>query len=151
MKNLCALMVVMLAGCAGDATKPDYEAQEESIDQILTQPLAGNEYAEQVRCLATYTYNSVEILDSRHVVFKGPGGRYWLNRLRNRCLGLRRNDTLKFALRTSQICDLDTFEAISIAVGSPTRTSATCSLGTFTPMTEDQLKAVKAALERVQE
>ena len=115
MKNLCALMVVLLGGCAGDATKPDYEAQEESIDQILTQPLAENEYAEQVRCLATYTYNSVEILDSRHVVFKGPGGRYWLNRLRNRCLGLRRNDTLKFELRTSQICDLDTFEAISIA------------------------------------
>ena len=43
MKNLCALMVVLLGGCAGDATKPDYEAQEESIDQILTQPLAENE------------------------------------------------------------------------------------------------------------
>lgn len=151
MKNLWALMVLLLAGCAGDATKPDFEAQEESIDQILTQPLAEEEYAKEVRCLATYTYNSVEVLDSRHVVFKGTGGRFWLNRLRNRCLGLRRYDTLKFELRGSQICDLDSFESISISLGAPTRTSAMCSLGTFTPMTEEQLEAVKIALERVEE
>jgi len=151
MKNLWALMFLLLAGCAGDVTEPDYEAQEESIDQILTQPLAEEEYAEQIRCLATYTYNSVEVLDNRHVVFKGTGGRLWLNRLRNRCLGLRRYDTLKFELRSSQVCDLDTFESISTSLGGPTRISATCSLGTFTPMTEEQLEAVKAALERVEE
>ncbi len=151
-KNFPLLIVLLLAGCAGEATKPDYEAQEESIDQILSQPLAEEDYAEQTRCLATYLYDSIEILDNRHVVFKGSGGKLWLNRLRNRCIGLRRNDTLKFRLHTSQLCDLDSFQAISLsAVGGALQTSATCSLGTFTTMTQEQLDAVKAALEKVEE
>ncbi len=141
------LLAFLLAGCASEASKPDYEAQEESIDQILSEPLGEAEYTEGVRCLPVYSYNSVDILDNRHVVFKGTGGRLWLNRLRNRCTGLRRNDTLKFDVRASQLCSLDTFEAISLNVVGPTRTSATCSLGEFMPITKEQLDGIKAALE----
>ena len=147
MRNLLLPIIVVLAGCAGEAVKPDYQAQEESIDEILSQPLAETEYAEQIRCLPTYSYDSVEILDNRHVVFKGTANKLWLNRLRTRCTGLRRNDTLKFDVRNSQLCSLDSFQAISLNISGVTRTSATCSLGNFTPITREQLDNVKAALE----
>lgn len=147
MKLATVMVVLLLAGCASDATKPDYEAQEESIDQILSEPLGEAEYTEGIRCLPVYSYNSVDILDNRHVVFEGTGGKLWLNRLRNRCTGLRRNDTLKFDVRTSQLCSLDTFEAISLNVVGPTRTSATCSLGEFMPISKEQLDGIKAALK----
>lgn len=147
MKLASIIVALLLAGCASDATKPDYEAQEESIDQILSEPLGEAEYTDSVRCLPVYSYNSVDILDNRHVVFKGTGGRLWLNRLRNRCTGLRRNDTLKFDVRATQLCSLDTFEAISLNVVGPTRTSATCSLGEFMPITKEQLDGIKAALK----
>ena len=147
MKFATVSIALLLAGCASDAAKPDYEAQEESIDQILSEPLGEAEYTEGIRCLPVYSYNSVDILDNRHVVFEGTGGKLWLNRLRNRCTGLRRNDTLKFDVRTSQLCSLDTFEAISLNVVGPTRTSATCSLGEFMPISKEQLDGIKAALK----
>ena len=147
MKFAPVLLAVVLAGCASEATRPDYEAQEESIDQILSEPLAEEAYTEGVRCLPVYSYNSVEVLDNRHVLFKGSGGKLWLNRLRNRCPGLRRNDTLKFDVRATQLCNLDTFESIQLSGIGPTRTSATCSLGEFVPITKEQLEGIKAALQ----
>lgn len=142
--------LLLVAGCAGNpAPTPEQQQQvAEEIETILTQPLADEEYAESVRCLPTSRYNSVEVLDSKHVLFKGTGGRMWLNTLRTRCIGLRRRDVLKFELRNNQACNLDTFVTIDRTGRTWMETSASCALGNFAPVTEDQVALIKAAVEK---
>jgi hypothetical protein len=143
-------LALLLAGCAGSAPTPEQEAAQaaaaETIDEILSTPLESEEYGSPLRCLSTYNYHSVEILDDRHVLFKGTGDRLWLNQLRNRCIGLRTNSTPVFRLRDSQLCDMDTFEGMDSMLGVYSRTTAVCSLGTFTPVTREQADVIKTAL-----
>lgn len=145
------LLSVAAAGCASSSPEARQQseqaeaARQEAIDKILSEPLAADEYAQQERCLSTRTYRSVEVLDDRHVLFEGTGDRAWVNELRNRCIGLRPNETLAFKLRDNRVCDLDTFEAIDTSFLFVTRTSATCSLGRFTRVTPEQVEAIKAA------
>jgi hypothetical protein len=144
------LLIVALTGVAACAAAPEEEeapARLEAIDDILSQPLDDEEYAESVRCLATHAYRNVRVLDDQHVLFDGPGERAWLNRLRNRCPGLRSNATLRFRLRENRVCELDTFEAVDTMLGGLDRVSATCSLGSFSPVTPEQVEAIRAAVE----
>lgn len=139
-----------LAACAGKQADTEQAAREaqarETIDKILTEPLEAEEYGKNERCLSTYAYRSVDVIDDTHVLFRGSGDKMWLNTLRNRCLGLRPNDTLRFSLRNNRVCDLDTFESVDYFafIG---RSSATCSLGSFTPVTAEQVEAIEAAVE----
>jgi len=145
------LAVLGIAGCAGMKPSAEQEAAradaQETIDQILSTPLESAEYGEVERCISTFQYDRMEILDDRHVLFKGRGDRMWLNQLRTRCVGLRRESTPVIRLRDSQICDMDTFQGVDDMFGVLNRTSATCSLGTFTPITDEQADAIKAALK----
>ena len=144
------LLAVVLAGCASDAAKTAEQQQEvgEEIEAILTQPLGDEEYGKSERCISTYQYDSVEVLDNQHVVFKGRGKKLWLNTLRGRCIGLRKRDVLKFELRGSQLCNLDDFVAINTTMHFGTETSAKCALGDFSPITEEQVALMKAAVEK---
>ena len=145
------LLALLVAGCAGSAPTPEQEAAQaaaiETIDQILNTPLESEDYGGSMRCLSTHNYHSVEILDDRHVLFKGTGDRLWLNQLRNRCIGLRPNSTPIFRLRDSQLCNMDTFEGMDSLLGVYNRTAAVCSLGSFTPVTREQAEGIKAALK----
>lgn len=144
-----ALLAAALAGCASDPAQTAAEQQQvaEQIETILTQPLGDEEYGGGERCLSTHLYDSVEVLDTRHVLFKGRGERLWVNTLRNACVGLRKRDVLQFDVRGSQICNLDTFTAVSNALFGWQRTSATCSLGDFSPVTAEQVAMIEAALD----
>jgi len=145
-----AAVLAGLAGCAGSGPTPEQEAAaaaaQETIEEILSTPLDSEEYVKTQRCLSTHSYNSVEILDDRHVLFKGIGDRYWINQLRQRCVGLRRNSTPVFRLRDSQICDMDTFQGVDNMFGMWSRSTATCSLGSFTPITREQADTIRATL-----
>jgi hypothetical protein len=145
-----AAVLAGLAGCAGSAPTPEQEAAaaavQETIEDILSTPLESEDYVQAQRCLSTHSYNSVEILDDRNVLFKGIGDRYWINQLRHRCIGLRRNSTPVFRLRDSQICDMDTFQGVDSVFGMWDRSTATCSLGKFTPISREQADAIRAAL-----
>jgi hypothetical protein len=138
------------------ATEPATEPAEvgqptrtraEAIEDILSQPLDEGEYTEAVRCLTPQAYRNVRVLDDQHVLFEGPGDRAWLNRLRNRCIGLRPHATLRFRMRDSRICDLDTFEAVDTMMRGMDRVSATCSLGRFMPVTPEQVEAIRGAVD----
>lgn len=145
------LMVVLAVGCASvEATQEERQAREaakkESIQDILSQPLANEDYSEEERCLSTYTYRSVDVLDDQHVLFKGSGGRMWLNTLRQRCVGLRSQDSLRFELRDNRLCDMDRFQSVD-TFGFMSHTSATCTLGKFMPVTAEQVLAIEAAVK----
>ncbi|NIP16440.1 MAG: hypothetical protein GWM88_17495 [Pseudomonadales bacterium] len=148
-KGLAAALVAGgLVGCASDPAQTAAEQQQvaEQIDTILTQPLGEEDYGGGERCISTRLYDSVEVLDTRHVLFKGRGERLWVNTLRSNCVGLRKRDVLQFDLRGSQICNLDTFTAVTNTFGWQ-RTSATCSLGDFSPVTAEQVAMIEAALD----
>lgn len=149
-KGLAAALTAgaLLTGCASDPAETAAAQQEvsEQIDTILTQPLGEEDYGGGERCISTNLYDSVDVLDTRHVLFKGRGNRLWVNTLRSTCVGLRKRDVLQFEIRGSQICNLDTFTAVSNSFGWQ-RTSATCSLGDFSPVTAEQVAMIEAALD----
>ena len=145
---LAVALAAALAACASDPAQTAAEQQQvaEQIDTILTQPLGEEDYGGGERCISTSLYDSVEVLDTRHVLFKGRGERLWVNTLRSNCVGLRKRDVLQFDIRGSQICNLDTFTAVTNTFGWQ-RTSATCSLGDFAPVTAEQVAMIEAALD----
>jgi hypothetical protein len=144
------LYALLLAGCASDPAKQAEAQQEvaEEIETILTQPLDEDEYAQGERCLSTHQYDSIDVLDNRHVVFKGRGDRLWVNTLRAPCVGLRRRDVLKFEMRGRQLCNLDDFVAINPSRFLGAETSAHCVLGDFAPITEEQVALIKDAVAK---
>ena len=144
-----AVVLVGLIGCAGAGPTPEQQAREaakqETIADILSQPLPAEAYGQTERCLSTYAYDQVDILDDRHVVFRGRGNKLWLNTLRNRCIGLKRNDLLQFWMRDTRVCELDTFEAVDSLMWGIR--SGTCTLGSFAPITPEQVEAIEMAVE----
>ncbi len=146
---LTSALLVGMGLAAGAEAKPseDQKAREaakhEAIEDILSKPLPEEAYAQRERCLASHQYDSVDILDDRHLVFKGRGHRIWVNELRNRCVGLRPRDVLQFEVHANRICDLDMFQAVDTSIGIK---GGICSLGQFTPVTAEQVQAIKAAV-----
>jgi len=145
------LAVGMLAGCASSGPSEEKQAAQakaqETIDQILAAPLASEDYSKTERCISTFEYDTMEVLDDQHVIFEGRGDNVWLNTLRSRCIGLRRDSVPVIRLRDSQLCDLDTFQARDSMLGVWSRTSANCSLGTFSRITPEQADAIRAAFK----
>ena len=135
------ILIAALAGCAS-APQSTPEA-ERTIAEILSQP------AEDVapkRCLSVHVYDQVEVLDQRRVLFSGTGNKHWLNELRMPCVGLRRHTTLLFRLRTSQVCDMDSFHSVYDPWWRFSASSGQCALGTFQPVTAHQVMAIREAL-----
>jgi len=129
------------------AVVPAYakEPPRESIEEILAVPLPDDAYADSQRCLAIHQYQSVQVLSEELVVFEGRRT-YWLNQLHSRCLGLRPDLVLKLSLRSSQVCELDTFRGLDSTTVAPLFGSGTCFLGRFEPISKEQLNQLRSAL-----
>lgn len=124
---------------------PGEPTLEERVRAILDSPPEGDGVVgEIVRCIRTFDYDSVDILDAERLVFKGRGGKRWLNQLRMKCPGLRRRDPLSFEIRSNRLCEFDSFRSIDVTGYGGA--SPKCSLGRFEPITEDQVQMLKDAL-----
>jgi hypothetical protein len=121
------------------------ELPQESVEQILAAPLPDDAYARSQRCLSLHQYRSVHVLSDELVVFEGRRT-YWLNQLQSRCLGLRPDLVLKLSLRSSQVCELDTFRGLDSTTVTPLFGSGTCFLGRFEPVSKEQLDLLRSAL-----
>lgn len=146
-RTLCLGALVCVVGCAAQSPEQQAreEAKQETIADILSQPLTTEDYATEKRCLSTRIYDQVDVLDDQHVVFRGRGDELWLNTLRSRCVGLRPNDVLQFRLRDNRLCELDNFEGVSSFMWG--MRSGICTLGSFSPVTQDQVDAIEAAVK----
>lgn len=115
---------------------------EERVQEILNTPAEDVDVA--VRCIRSMDYVQVEVLDDLRLVFRGRGDKRWLNQLRGRCPGLRKRDALQFEMRSIRLCDMDSFRSIDPSgYGFP---GASCSLGSFEPISPDQVQMLKDAL-----
>ena len=115
-----------------------------SAEEILANPLDDSAYVDDVRCLAVGRYRQVDILNDRVLVFRGRGGRAWINLLRRPCPGLRRDMVLAIETRGSRICSRDQFRGMPRL--GPEAATGFCSLGTFRPVEADNLDAIRGAL-----
>ena len=115
-----------------------------SAEEILANPLTDSAYVDDVRCLAVGRYRQVDILNDRALVFRGRGGRAWINQLPRPCPGLRRDMVLAIETRGSRICSRDQFRGMP-RIG-PEAATGFCSLGTFRPIEADNLDAIRGAL-----
>ncbi len=137
-------MLLVLTSCASNPN--DAEDSGPRIQQILVAESTSD--VQPDRCLSTHDYQRVKVLDDRHVVFEGSGDHQWLNQLRTRCVGLRPRATLLFDLHTNQVCNLDSFTAVSKVFWFWQRESGTCVLGTFHPVSPSQLEMIRRELRR---
>ena len=115
-----------------------------SAEEILANPLEDSAYVDDVRCLAVGRYRQVDILNHRVLVFRGRGGRAWINLLPRPCPGLHRHMVLAIETRGSRICSRDQFRGMP-RIG-PEGATGFCSLGTFRPVEADNLDAIRGAL-----
>lgn len=147
--------MVVLAGCAASTPSSEQaldaevaaQARQETLDDILDAPLTAAAYAgDTERCLSTYAYRSVEVLDDQLVLFKGNGDKRWINRLPRRCIGLRPNEVLRFEMRSNRVCETDSFRSYDRAFMT-TLSSGNCTLGQFQPVTPEQVAAIEVAFE----
>lgn len=137
---IVAAGALLLGGCA---SAPERDQQVASA----LQQLEGADYAATKRCLSTFEYDRVEVLDQQHLLFESNTGRQvWLNTLRTKCPGLREDDVLAFEMRGNRLCSLDTATVMERFLFWQ-RTGPTCSLGEFQQLTEGQAALLREALE----
>ncbi len=115
---------------------------DEKLDALLGETLAADEYGESRHCLHRSAYRRVEIINQEFLLFSKQGT-YYLNRLKRKCPGLRRNLLLTFTMWGNSVCRSD-IVYVSDRFGSSFR--ATCHLGEFELIEEQQALALKAAL-----
>ena len=89
---------------------------------------------ESVNCLKTYQINNTRIIDNSTILFEMNGNKYYVNRLPQRCPGLKIEGGFSYTLRgLNQLCNTD-----SIRVISSQGPRAVCMLSSF-----DQVEKVK--------
>ena len=112
---------------------------------LLALPLSAEEAkdatVEGKRCISATRIDNTEIIDDRTIVFHMLGKDIYLNKLPHRCPGMRRNRTIAYRSQTSQLCRIDSITLLETAGGISR--GPTCGLGMFTPISKDELKALK--------
>ncbi len=119
--------------------------KEERLQALLAETLPESDYRELTRCLSTHLYSNIEVLSDRYLIFKGRRDRVWINRLRQRCVGLNGRHILQFQLSGRKVCDMDRVNAIDRSFGG---VLASCSLGQFEKIDELQAAALKEAFRQ---
>jgi hypothetical protein len=137
MTMLVASLAVLWSSARAGEVDADLDAR---IDSILQRP-------EPQRCLPLGGYESVEILERRHLLFHGLSKELlWLNRLGSGCAELKPGMTLEFDTQGDQVCAGDTVQGIERRFHFWEDMTASCALGEFEPVTEGQAQAVKEAI-----
>ena len=141
------------AAPAGTPAQSAPPTLDEKLDALLGETLTADEYRESRHCLHRSAYRRVDIINQEFLLFS-KRGTYYLNRLKRKCPGLRRNLLLTFRMTTNSVCRSDLVYAsdrIDLhrginSSGIPNGYRATCHLGEFEQIGEQQALALKAAL-----
>ena len=133
-----------LAAAAGDEGAQDDAAEDEAsldVETILANPLEDDAYRTSQNCISTRSYDGVEVLDDKTLLFHGRRG-VWLNRLLTRCRGLSWEMIPTVESHGNRVCEHDRFRGRPRS-GFPESTS--CTLGKFEKIDEAQVESLRAA------
>lgn len=120
------LLLAFAAGSAAAGETPDKAAAETGaenenkegpvfspeVEAILNEASGPEGYGATERCIQVRSIRDSRVLDDRHVVFELSGKRYYLVQFQRSCHQLRRNSSIAYEPRGSQLCRLDDIHAI---------------------------------------
>ncbi len=162
---LATLVLPMTLICQADNSSAESEnghhrdsglTQEVASQEALTQAARAKVAAifsdsgpdiEGQRCLPSRRIRSVDVLDSRTLVFELTRDNHYLVRLKHRCFGLRRDTPISYEIHGSQFCSLDGFRALERWSLDQLVPGPRCSIPTFIPVTEAELALVEDRLD----
>ncbi len=98
-------------------------------------------------CVSLNLIDRTDVIDDRNILFYMRGDRVYRNILPHRCPGLAFEE--KFMYRTSlgQLCDVDIITVLD-DIGFGLRMGASCGLGMFYPITEQEAEDLKQSSGR---
>lgn len=96
------------------------------------------------RCILINRIDKTAVIDDRNILFYMRGKDVYLNQLPRRCGGLGAERTFMYQTSLSQLCDLDTITVLSARAGG-FMPGASCGLGKFQPITEEDADALRNA------
>lgn len=125
--SLSAVLVLAASG-AQAADQPNAEG-EAKLAKLLEGRVAGK----PVDCINLRAMDNSEIIDGTAIVYKGPGGRLYVNRPRGGADWLRSDDVLVTKTLTAQLCKVDPVTLVDSLSRFP---RGFVNLGDFVPYTK---------------
>lgn len=98
------------------------------------------------KCIDTRRVRRTEVIDDRNILFYMKNGEIYRNQLPRRCSSLRQEKRFMYRTSLSRLCDIDMITVL-YSGGSSMNKGATCSLGKFYPVSEDEAKALRGEPE----
>ena len=146
MRRMTLTLALLAAGLASLQFAADDNEQTADdapldVDAILANPLDEDEYRTSRHCIATNSYDGLEVLDESTLLFRGRKG-IWLNRLSRPCRGLTWDSIPTVESHGRRVCEHDRFRGQPRS-GFPN--SMTCVLGKFEKIDEGQVESLRAA------
>jgi hypothetical protein len=110
---------------------------------LLPGPVTGDEGAVEVKsCVYIRQIRNTDIIDDRTIVFHMAGTDIFLNRLPNRCPGLKIADSFMYATSLTRLCNVDIISPLRQQHGG-FRRGPSCGLGRFEPTTREEIALLK--------
>ena len=97
---------------------------------------------EPKRCVSLMQIRNIDIVDNRNIVFHMTGDVNYLNELPYACPGLRKGTPIMYRTSQSELCNVDVITVLDY-VGSEFRPGASCGLGMYRSVTDDEIKTLK--------
>jgi hypothetical protein len=100
-----------------------------------------------IQCVRLANIDQLVVLDDSHIVFYMKGGKKYLNTLPYPCHGLRMNDAIMYRTSLDRLCDVDVITVLD-RMGQGFMPGPSCGLGTFKPITDEEIATLRKQLER---
>lgn len=91
------------------------------------------------RCINPRNISSSHVIDNETIEFHMYGRKFYRSNLGRACPGLSRGDPIKYTIRGSQLCGVDTFTILRTTAGRIEQ-RATCGFGQFQEIEKVKIK-----------
>jgi len=138
------------SGSKGSAAESSDESEaglvfSPEVEAILNEASDSEGYGAMERCIPVRSIRSSRVLDERHIVFELPSKKYYLVQFQHKCPQLRRDSSIAYEPRGSQLCRLDQIRAIDSFRSGPL--GPPCSIPGFYEVTVDQVALLRETLK----
>ncbi len=123
---------LLLAGLASTALADEKQTNEE-LEYVAGPP---------EQCVSLARIDRTEVIDDQNILFHMRGGDIYRNHLPHRCPSLGFHESFMYRTSLNQLCNVDIITVLT-DIGFGFSPGASCGLGLFYPVTEDDVKMLK--------
>ncbi len=139
-------MVLSSFGAIADAISPAQQAAQQRVDALFSDG-ADTQLKAGERCLPARRIRSVDVLDSRTLVFDVGRNQNYLVRLQRQCFGLRKNTPITYEITGGRLCKLDGIRSLENWGGNRLVPGPRCTIPSFIEISQDELELVEARVD----